>query len=233
MDKLLQKVIDKYSSQKLLDDVEYVEATVSTKGLAFILKQRDYFKDAKLLMSVDKTYSKITPIGKEKEISGVFDGNDVWLEDKHGNIIQKRNNAREYFLTLRHWLYWDDLDMAYFANYAFWNYFTFGVLLLNKNIIWEQESESILKATFDDSFPTHSKIQRFHFSDEGLLLQHDYCADVISKYANAANKVLAHEEKDGFLFSSKRIVTPRFGTKVLTSPALIDIDVTNINLIYK
>lgn len=233
MDNLLNKVINKYNSEKFLGEINYIEAEVSASGLAFLLKRRPPFEKAKLSIDTKEPFCKITPIGKKHNITAVLGGKNVWLEDQHGMVLSRRDNARNYFSSFERKLGWDNLDMAYFANYAFWNYFTFPILLINPNIHWTQIDNNTLEATFFDEIPTHSKIQRFHFDDEGYLLRHDYSAEVITRLATASNNITQHMEVDGFLFPTKRVVTPRFGKKVLPKPILIDIDVHNINILYK
>jgi hypothetical protein len=183
-----KKALELYGGEKSWSKAKYIEAEVSAKGWAFVLKRRPYFKHAKLFMEIHKPFCKITPVGKDKEICGVLDGENVRLENPQGQVLSQRENARDYFTFGRRMLYWDDMDMAYFANYAFWNYFTFPFLLMNEEIAWEEKSPEIIQATFPDAIPTHSKVQSFHFDAEsGLLSQHDYTADIISKTRRCAN----------------------------------------------
>lgn len=231
--KLIQRAIDAYGGGEVWSRARYIEAEVSAKGLAFVLKGRPYFNHAKMFMEVARPLCRITPIGKQEGVSGVLDGLDVRLEDAQGNVIASRENARNYFTWGRRLLYWDDLDMAYFANYAFWNYFTLPALLMNQAIIWGEQSGSVLKATFPDSIPTHSRVQYFRFDEaSGLLSQHDYTARIISRFANAANVVQEHGNSNGIPFTSRRRVTPGTGNgKYLPAPVLIDIDVHNFQLL--
>lgn len=230
---LIQRVIESYGGDELWKRAKYIEAEVSTKGLAFTLKRRPCFDHAKLFMKVDKPFCKITPVGKGKDLSGVLDGADVRLENLQGKVIAKRKNARDYFTFGRRLLYWDDLDMAYFANYAFWNYFTFPALLMNDEIVWEQLNDFTLQATFPSAIPTHSKKQLFIVNEEtALLRQHNYTAEIISKFAQAANEIIAHKQKDSLAFPSLRRVTPSGPNgRPLTWPLLIEIVVHDFNLL--
>ncbi|MFZ4798637.1 MAG: hypothetical protein ACOYMA_14155 [Bacteroidia bacterium] len=232
LSKTAQKSIDAYGGTELWKNNKFIEAEVSVKGLAFTLKRRPFFDHAKIKMEIGKPYSKITPIGKDKNISGILDGNNVRLENLNGTIIAERKNAREFFPYGRRLFYWDDLDMAYFANYAFWNYCTLPNLLMNKNIEWIEKSEGFLIATFPNNFPTHSKVQEFHFDkNTGLLIQHNYTADIISKLAKAANVVIDNKKTEQFVYPSSRLVTPRNSKgKALKLPILIDITVHNFKL---
>jgi hypothetical protein len=227
-----QNAIAAYGGIELWEKYKYIEAEVSVKGLAFTLKRRPFFEHAKIKMETGRPFSKITPIGKDKTISGILKGNDVRLENSYGIIIAERKNARDFFPHGRRFFYWDDLDMAYFANYAFWNYFTLPNLLMNDNIDWLEKTNGVLQASFPDNFPTHSKIQEFQFDQiTGLLIQHNYTADIISKYAKAANVIREHTNMGRFVYASSRLVTPRNSNgKAIKMPVLIDIVVHNFKL---
>jgi len=178
-------------------------------------------------MDICRPLSRITPIGSDPDITGVLDGSEVRLETPGGQIIQERKNARAYFPGGRRLIYWDDLDMAYFANYAMWNYLALPALLLREDIIWTEIQPGLLEAVFPEYIPTHNRFQQFHFDLEtGLLRQHDYTAEVIGGLAKAAHVILEHSEIDGFRFPSRRRVTPRSGSgHPWRGPTLIEISI--------
>ncbi len=210
MNPTAQKAIEAYGGQKLWAEAIRLEAEFSASGLAFTLKRRPHLKRVKIMMEIARPRARITPIGKHQEITGVLDGADVRLENAIGEVIQTRKNARQYFPGGRRIFFWDDLDMAYFANYAMWNYLTLPSLLSRDDIEWRELAPGLLEAVFPPELPTHSRIQRFRFDpDTGLLLQHDYTADIISRLAKAAHVVLEHNENKGLCYTSKRRVTPR------------------------
>jgi hypothetical protein len=227
-----RKAIDAYGGDVLWQNHKFIEAEVSAKGLAFTLKRRPFFENAKIKMEIGRPFSKITPIGKDKKISGILDGNDVRLENANGIIIAERKNARDFFPYGRRLFYWDDLDMSYFANYAFWNYFTLPNLLTNNAIEWTEKSDGFLQAIFPNDFPTHNEIQEFHFDKiTGLLIQHNYTADIISKLGKAANVIIDHNKTDTIIYPYARLVTPRSSKgRALKRPILINITVHNFRL---
>ena len=98
---------------------------------------------------------------------------------------------------------------------------------MRADIGWQEIEPGLLEATFPESIPTHNKVQRFRFDLEtGRLHQHDYTADIISKLATAANVVLEHKQGAGFIYPSRRLVTPRTPSgKPLPAPTLIDITI--------
>ena len=181
MNQTLKKAIDAYGGQDAWTKAKSIEAEFSAKGLAFIFKQRPKFKRAKITLDISRPFSRIAPIGRNRDISGILDGPDVHLENANGEIVRERRNARKYFPGGRRFFYWDDLDMAYFANYAMWNYLTLPALIMRKDIIWNELEAGLVEAIFPIEIPTHSQNQRFRFDREtGLLLQHDYTAVIIS-----------------------------------------------------
>lgn len=228
-----RKAVDAYGGIELWKNTRTIEADVSVKGLAFTLKRRPFFNHCRIKMEIHQPFSVLTPIGKNRSISGILDHDTVRLENEQGDIIEERKNARTFFPYGRRLFYWDDLDMAYFANYAFWNYFTLPALLMNDAVSWQEISPGLLQASFPNSIPTHCHTQYFRFDpDSGLLCQHDYTADIISGFARASHVIIQHNRLNGLQVASRRKVTPRglFG-KPMPLPVLIDIQVHDFKLL--
>lgn len=229
-----EKAIAAYGGAGLWRSVSTLHAEVSARGLAFILKRRPFFSHVRIVESVHKPFSSLTPIGRTSGVAGILDHHDVRLEDETGRVISERRNARDFFRIGRRLLWWDDLDMSYFANYASWNYFTLPALLLRDDIDWTELEPGLLEARFPDGIPTHSRVQRFRFERQtGLLIQHDYTAEIISPLARASNVVLQHSRNSaGLLYPSVRRVTPR-GPKgrALAGPVLIRLDIHDYRLL--
>jgi hypothetical protein len=228
------KAIAAYGGVELWRSAVLVKTVVSAVGLAFTLKRRPVFDHAVMTMDAHRPNCRFTPIGRDPVITGVLDGGDVRLEDAQGQVIEERRNARSYFKAGRRLFYWDDLDMSYFANYASWNYFTLPALLLREDIDWSEPVPGRLSAVFPDHIPTHSRVQQFRFDrNTGLLIQHDYTADIISPLATAANVVREHSENaDGLVYPSERVVTPRsFKGNPLRKPVLIHLQIHDYQVI--
>lgn len=222
-----QNAIAAYGGDHFWSNASKITAQVSAHGLAFMMKGRPSFRRASLEMDVHRPVSRITPIGRTPGVSGVLSGRDVWLEGPDGSVLAVRTDARTHFPGGRRAFYWDDLDMAYFANYAFWNYFTLPALLTNGEIEWHEREPGVLQARFPMSIPTHSGSQEFRFDPlSGLLLQHNYTAEIISRYATAANVVDSHMFVQGIPLASRRTVTPRRRDgRARNGPLLIGIEV--------
>lgn len=226
------RAIEAYGGEAYWNSHRFIEANVSAHGLAFTLKRRPIFDHAHVWMEINRPYSKLTPIGKTDAVTGVLENMNTRLEDCNGKVIESRTQANRYFTFGRRTLKWDDLDMAYFANYAFWNYFTLPKLLMNPTIQWTEIRPGVLDAQFPDDFPTHSKLQRFYFDQStGLLHQHNYTVAIIHSLAKAANVVTEHHTRDGHMFAAIRKVTPQ-GREghAMGGPLLIGITVHEFRL---
>jgi hypothetical protein len=229
-----EKAIAAYGGLALWQNAKKLEVEISASGLAFTLKRRPFFRHAKMVLDVHRPFSSLTPIGLDSCVTGVLDGPNVRLENKQGQLISERRNARDYFKINRRLFYWDDLDMSYFANYASWNYFTLPALLMREDIVWKELEPGRLEARFPDAIPTHSRVQRFRFDREtGLLIQHDYTARIISPLAAASNVVLQHAKNSaGVVYPSIRRVTPKGPKGIpLGGPVLIRLEIHDYRLI--
>jgi hypothetical protein len=228
-----ERAVAAYGGRSLWQSAVTLETEVSAYGLAFTLKRRPFFRHARIVEEVHRPFSALTPIGRNPGVTGILDGHDVRLEDENGRVVSERRSARDCFRIGRRLLWWDDLDMSYFANYASWNYFTLPALLMHEEIVWTELEPGLLEARFPDGIPTHSRLQRFRFDREsGCLLQHDYTAEIISPLARASNVVLQHARNSaGILYPSVRRVTPR-GPKgrPLAKPVLIHLDIHDYRL---
>lgn len=227
------RAIEAYGGLEFWKGIRFVEAEASVGGLAFPLKRRNKFNHVAIRVSTDMPYAEISPIGRGENSTGILEGTDVKLTDKNGELIAERKNPRTYFPGGRRLFCWDDLDMAYFANYAFWNYLTLPRLLLNAEIKWTELYPGVLNAEFPDHIPTHCSTQEFHFDTQtGRLLQHNYSVDIISRFATAAHVIHAHGESGGIAFPSKRVVTPKARSgKAMKGPVLIDITIHRMGFI--
>jgi hypothetical protein len=100
-------------------------------------------------------------------------------------------------------------------------------------VAWRELGPELLEGAFPPSLPTHCTLQRFHVSrSTGLLVQHDYTADVIGRWARAAHQVLEHRRSEGLAYPSHRRVTPRLpGARPLGFPTLVEIVVHGWRLV--
>ncbi len=229
---LARRVVDAYGGIPRWENARRVHAVASANGLAFRLKRREPFVQTVFEMEAHRPFVRISPINRLGQI-GVLEGHDVRIEDAEGRVIASRPNARRHFPGGRRLLWWDDLDMTYFAGYATWNYCTLPALLIDHPTRFEQFGDDLLQARFPATIPTHSPEQTFRFDRFGQLIQHDYTALVIGHWARAANVVLEHgRNEQGIAYTRHRRVTPRRADGTPRKrPILIDLTIQDFEII--
>lgn len=75
----------------------------------------------------------------------------------------------------------------------------------------------------------HCRQQRFYVGDDGLIGRHDFVAEPVGRWANAALYCDLHRRFDGPVFPTSRRVLPRSpGGRVLPRPTLLALDFDDI-----
>jgi hypothetical protein len=230
--KTAERAIAAYGGADLWRRAVAIEALLSARGLVFRLKWQKPFQRAKARFEIAGPRTRIQPIDSEGNI-GVLDGHDVAIESKDGAVLENRPAARRYFPNGRRLLWWDRLDQTYFACYALWNYSTLPALLLRDDIVWTEECDGVLQARFPAHLPTHSERQRFRFDcATGLLIQHDYVAEVLGSWAKASMTVLEHRRWNGIPYVSLRRGTPAGPRgQARKRPVMVEIEVHEWRLV--
>jgi len=176
------------------------------------------------------------------DMRAVFDRGDVRIESRDGEQLETRTDPRSAFFGLsglRRNVHWDPLDVAYFAGYASWNYLTSPLLLTRDDVTvtegepWQERGESWrrLEVSFPLGFHTHCQQQTFYVDTDGLIRRHDFVAEAVGKWANAALYCDQHRQFDGLLFPTRRCVFPRGpGGRVLPRPTLLALNFDEIEI---
>jgi hypothetical protein len=232
---LLEQVIAAHGGRARWQAVERIEFSLSSGGLAFSLHLQPWALHNLEISLQPHARRVVLRNFCHKGWSGVWTANYLQIQDGDGILVAERHDPRKSFSRLDKQVRWDKLDILYFAGYALWNYLGFPFILESPGVSLDESLEPNsrrLLARFDPTVPTHSEHQAFHIDASGLLTRHDYTADVIGSWANAANLCLASEMVDGLRFYTRRRVFPRFGTQtVLPFPTLVWIDIDAIRLV--
>ncbi len=156
-----------------------------------------------------------------------------------GEILDGRVAPRAAFQTFRHNLWWDWLDLLYFAGHASWNYFTTPFLLAMAGVEtkeiepWQENGETWqrLAVNFPETIPTHCREQVFYFDDRLRLRRFDYAPEVYASWAKAAHYCSEYENFSGLLIPTKRYVVPRAPNgRSRSKPTLVWIEIKEIRL---
>jgi hypothetical protein len=158
----------------------------------------------------------------------------VRIETDAGELVEARENPRAAFRDLRHKLWWDRLDILYFGTYAMWTYISTPFVFAREGYElaeldpWEERGERWrrLAVRFPEDAHTHSREQVFHIDANGLIRRHDYTAEPLGSWANAAHYCLDHQSFDGLILPTRRRVYPRkHSGERRARPLLVWIDV--------
>jgi hypothetical protein len=133
---------------------------------------------------------------------------------------------------------WDDLQVAYFASYAMWNYLTLPFLLSWNGFgctdlpAWPGTDPRWrrIQVDYPPGIDTHTRTQYLNVDTDGLLVRHDYDADVLGG-APAVNTASDHHDHQGIVLPSRRRVTARDDRGATTeAPVLVSIDFAAITV---
>lgn len=236
--KLLEEVIEVHGGLQRWQAVDVIQASLSSGGLAFASHMQPFALHG-LKIAVQPHARRVALHGFcQPGWSGIWTPEHVQIRDGNDVLVAERRAPRAQFSRPLKQVCWDKLDILYFAGYALWNYLSFPYILALPGVtVAEQEdggqsSARRLAATFSRDIPTHSASQVFHVDASGHLVRHDYTAEVIGRWANAANFCLASEQVAGFRFYTRRKVYPRMGQRiVLPFPTLVWIEIDDIDVI--
>lgn len=232
--RLLDEVMAAHGGLALWRRVQGIEASLSSGGLAFALHgQASALKELKISVSPHARRVELRDYTQPGWL-GIWTPTRVELRDAGGRLVAARDAPRGNFSRLIKNVWWDRLDMLYFAGYALWNYLSFPFLLAEPGVEVRAEigahGARCLRARFAGDFPTHSVEQAFHVDAAGRLLRHDYTADVIGRWATAANLCLDSTTVEDLRFYTRRKVLPRMGPgeAVWPLPTLVWIELDDL-----
>lgn len=151
---------------------------------------------------------------------GVFANGTVALRRRaDGTLVPVPGDARA--AARGHWR-WTPADALYFFGYALAHYhalpFTLGAArLLAARVV---DGHDVLAVELPADLPTHCRRQRFWLDGSGLLVRHDYHAEVVGRWARGAHLWRRHREVAGIPIAMERHVVPAFGDRTVPVAAL-------------
>jgi hypothetical protein len=111
---------------------------------------------------------------------------------------------------------WTTSDAAYFFGYAMLHYCAIPYTLQGVKVVgFKSRKSGDWRTRIDFEYPdgshTHSKFETVYFDESGLIVRHDYCPEVSSPIARAANYLVDYKDCNGYLITERRKVYFRIG----------------------
>jgi hypothetical protein len=232
---LVQQAIAAHGGFDLWESASEISVRVSSGGLAFATKlQGSAVRDVDARVSTRDQHVILSPYPQPGQRGVLEQDGTVRIETDAGDAVCVREGARSAFADVRHKLWWDKLDILYFATYAIWTYVSSPFVFAREGYEvselqpWEENGERWrrLAVSFPESVHTHSRRQVFYLDSSGLIRRHDYTAEPIGRWARAAHYCLEHRAFDGLMVPTRRRVYPRKrDNRRRAGPLLVWIDV--------
>jgi hypothetical protein len=126
--------------------------------------------------------------------------------------------------------------VAYFSNYALWNYLTIPFLytypgfVTEELLLWEGGGEQWrpLKVIVPDSIASHSREQVAYFGPDSLLRRHEYTVHIMGGAAGLNYAVECSNVHGIVVPMKRRVYTPDADNQKVPEPVLVAIDIRNI-----
>jgi len=127
------------------------------------------------------------------------------------------------------------------SGYALWNYLNLPFLLCRPDLMVKEGEPWGKMGRYGLGSSCHSlrryrplQDQVFYFNRQGLLVRHDYTAEVFGKWAKACHYSWDHREVGGIIIPRKRRVHPRLpSNRPLRLVTLVSIGIEEIALRIK
>jgi len=236
MSDLAKFAIDAHGGLDRWRQLSTLSAHLLQGGALWKLKgQENTLKDVNVTVHLRNEWTEHSPFRRADQHTS-FQPDRIAIESSDGEVLHERVNPRESFKGHTLETPWDDLQLAYFAGYAIWNYlnapFLFALPGVQTQEIepWVENGEAWrrLKVEFPPSIATHSAEQSFYFDQKGLLKRHDYNVD-ISGGTPAAHYVSEHREFSGIIMPTKHMVYGRQPDgRSVPEPLVVSIDVSDV-----
>ena len=236
MNSLAQLTIDAHGGLERWRQFEHVSAHLRNGGVLWALKhQQGILDDVNVRVALRREWASHSPFVKPN-LRTSFEPHRVAIEATDGRVVEERVRPRDSFAGHGVDTPWDQLQLAYFAGYAMWTYLTTPFFFAMDGVAteelepWHETGETWrrLAVTVPQGIATHSTVQTFYFSADGLLKRHDYDAEVLGG-TPAAHYVREYQEFSGIQVPTRRRVLGRRpdGTSA-SDPLIVTIDLSEV-----
>lgn len=206
----VDQAIEAHGGEARWREVSAIDTSWTFHGTMFKIRLREaQLKDLHARISTTEPRVVVDPFAG-RSATGTFTPTRLELVEQDGRMTSLEN-PRDAFKRPRTIVWWNDLEMLYFAGYVLWNYAQLPFLLLKPGLVIEDagttrkqgETWTKVRVTFPATLPTHSPRQTFYFGPDGLLRRHDYHVGILSRLARGARYIHANQVIDGLTLPSR------------------------------
>lgn len=239
MNDLLTFAVEAHGGLKRWSGVKAVTVAASVTGETWKVKSKpDVLKN--VIFEVETKRERVTMEFPGQDKRSVFEPNHVEMQRRDGAIVATRDDPEASFQGQDEFTPWDDLHVVYFSGEALYTYCNTPFLCTYDGFASEEippiqvgaETWRRLKVAFPNTIKSHTKTQIFCFGPDGLLRRHDYTVDVLGGVPGF-NYASDYRNVDGIIIPTRRRVYADEGDhQRANEPALVQIDMADITLVY-
>jgi hypothetical protein len=236
LDDVLALAIDAHGGMNRWEQLSRFRATASITGPLCVLTGRPgLLTDVVLEGETRDQRLRITPFPSAGR-HATWAPDRQTIETSEGAVLVERRDPASAFRGRARDFPWDDLQVAYFASEANWNYFAAPFVLARPDFVvqeiepWSDGREvwRRLFVTYPENLAVTSRQLTYYFDSDGYLRRLDYAVDVLGGAA-AVQYPSDYREFDGITVATRRTVYERnpADSTALGSPWVM-IDLTRV-----
>ena len=236
MNDLLKLAIEGHGGLRRWEQLSRFRVAASITGAIWALKGQPGLLDGVVLAGETRDQRlTITPFPRPGHYT-TWEPYRQTIETAAGVLVAERRDPAAPFAATTRSAPWDELQAAYFASEANWNYFVApfifarGDFETEENGTWSEDGQTWrrLLVTYPDTIVAHDRQQTYYVDHDGLLRRLDYSVDILGG-GPAVNYPSRYREFDGIMVPTRRRIYVRRpdGTPV-PEPVSIAIDIANV-----
>jgi hypothetical protein len=216
MNNLLNLALEAHGGYQRWREFTRFRARLSIGGGIWTLKrQPGLLNDVNIEGAIRDQRLTISPFPEDRRRS-TWEPLRQTIETEQGIVTEERVAPAHSFDGHVRQTPWDQLQAAYFASEANWNYFVSPFLFARDDFIVEELAPWVehgqrwrtLLVTYPEGFVAHSPQQTYYFDDSGLLRRIDYSVGIIGG-GSAIHYPSEYRRFDGILVPTRRTVYVR------------------------
>ncbi|MEX0730435.1 MAG: hypothetical protein WED00_10595 [Aquisalimonadaceae bacterium] len=213
MPELLNRIVLAHGSSDSWQTVDQVMARVSMGGVEFTSRMQP-----SPLQDVEVTASAASPALTLAGFPGAglvahYQPNRVWIEGADGRLQVERSAPGTTFRSVRHWLWWDQLDVVYYCGVILWQALCLPFTLLRSGcemtelepvVLAGGERLYPLRVVLPGDIPGFAAEQTLYADAAGLVHRVDYAPQLYGSWVRVAQLLEGHEMFGGFVHATRR-----------------------------